>query len=112
MLVANEVGDIEGGDESIEKCGKLSKIGKTSKIQKFTKSQKSAKSKKLSKRANSLNFDSKDSGPSFLTPKARAAFNRLQLVFIEAPILWHFDPECHIWIETHVSGYAISRVLS
>ena len=28
MLTANEVGGVEGDDESIEKCGKLLKIGK------------------------------------------------------------------------------------
>ena len=32
-------------------------------------------------------------------------------MFTKAPILQHFDPECHIRIETNVSGYAIKRVL-
>ena len=68
--------------------------------------------KKLSKSGNLPNFDAKNSRPSFLTPKARSAFNRLWLAFTEAPILQHFDPECHIWIKTDVSGYAISDVLS
>ena len=50
--------------------------------------------------------------PNFLTPNAKKAFNHLRLAFIEAPILWHFDPESHIRIETDASGYAIGRVLS
>ena len=40
------------------------------------------------------------------------AFNRLQLAFIEAPILQHFDPKCYIWIETDALGYAINGMLS
>ena len=48
----------------------------------------------------------------YLTPKARLAFTILRKAFTKAPILWHFDPECHIRIETNVSGYAISGVLS
>ena len=50
--------------------------------------------------------------PTFLTPGAREAFNQLRQAFTEAPILQHFDPECHIRIETDVSGYAIGGVLS
>ena len=53
-----------------------------------------------------------ESGPSFLTPKARSAFNRLQLAFTKAPFRQHFDSECHIRIKTDTSGYAISGVLS
>lgn len=48
----------------------------------------------------------------FLTPNARKAFNWLRKAFIKAPILWHFDPDCHIWIETDASDYAIGGVLS
>ena len=73
---------------------------------------KSEKLKKPPKSRNSPNFDAKDTGPSFLTPKARLAFNRLQLAFTKGPILRHFDPECHIRIETDASGYAIGGVLS
>ena len=124
VLAANKVDGIEDSDESIEKCGKLSKTGKLSKSQKLSKSRKSkgektskfqnlAKSrKKLSKSGNSTNFDTIEDGPKFLTSNARAAFNRLWLAFTKAPILRHFDPECHIWIETDISGYAIDGVLS
>ena len=50
--------------------------------------------------------------PKFLTSEAKEAFNRLRQAFTEAPILRHFDPECHIRIETDASGYAIGGVLS
>ena len=50
--------------------------------------------------------------PSFLTPNARQAFTQLRQAFTKAPILRHFDPECHICIETDASGYAIGGVLS
>ena len=50
--------------------------------------------------------------PTFLTPGAREAFNQLRQAFTEAPILRHFDPECHIRIETDASGYVIGGVLS
>ena len=77
------------------------------------KSRNSTKSrKKLSKSGNSTNFDATEDRPKFLTPDARTAFNRLRLAFTEAPILRHFDPECHIRIETDASGYAIGGVLS
>ena len=110
------------GDDDVEhvkKSGK-SKSQKTSKSQKSAKPQKLSKlgkskgekSKKPPKSKNSPNFDAKDSGPNFLTPEARSAFNNLRLTFTEALILWHFDPECHIWIKTDALGYAISGVLS
>ena len=63
-----EVGDSErsnsvGGVEVAKKSRK-------SKSQKMSQSQKSAKSKKLSKSGNSPNFNAKNSGLSFLTPKS------------------------------------------
>ena len=92
----NGLGVSGNGVEHTKKSGKLSKSGK-SKSEKTFKSRNSAKSeKKLSKIGNSTNFDVTEDGPKFLTPDARTAFNRLRLAFIEAPILWHFDPECHI----------------
>ena len=48
----------------------------------------------------------------FLTLDARKIFNHLRQPFIKAPILRHFDPECHIWIKTDALGYAIGGVLS
>ena len=66
----------------------------------------------MSKCGNLLNFDAKESRPSFLTPEAKAAFNCFWLTFIKALIFWYFDPEYHIWIKTDILGYAISGVLS
>ena len=98
--------------EKTSKSRKLSKSGK-SKGEKTSKSQNSAKSgKKSSKSGNSTNFDATEDGPKFLTPDARTAFNHLRLAFTEALILRHFDLECHIRIETDVSGYAIGDILS
>ena len=123
VLAANEVDGVEDGDELIKKCGKLSKTEKLFKSQKLSKSGKSkskktskswnlAKSgKKLLKSGNSTNFDAMEDGPKFLTPDAKIAFNYLRLAFTKAPILWHFDPECHIWIETDVLGYTINSML-
>ena len=85
----------------------------TKKSEKTSKSRKSSKSgKRLSKSGNSTNSNTTEDGPKFLTSDARTAFNCLRLAFTEAPILWHFDPECHIRIETDASGYAIGGVLS
>ena len=59
-------------------------------------------------------FTSKNSNGAtgYLTSKARLAFTQLRKAFTKAPILQHFDPECHIRIETDASGYAIGGVLS
>ena len=98
--------------EHAKKLGKLFKSGKL-KSEKTSKSQNLAKSgKKLSKSENLTNFDITENGSKFLILDARTIFNYLWLAFIEAPILWHFDPECHIQIETDASGYAIGRMLS
>ena len=50
--------------------------------------------------------------PTFLTPGTKKAFNQLREAFIKAPILRHFDPECHIRIETNTLSYAIEGVLN
>ena len=46
----------------------------------------------------------------FFIPKARLAFTQLKQAFVEAPILHHFNPESHFWIETDASNYAIGGV--
>ncbi len=66
---------------------------------------KSAKSKKP-------NFAKANSGTDFLTSGAKEAFIHLRKAFIKTPILRHFDPECHIQIETNALEYAIGGVLS
>ena len=99
--------------EHAKKSGK-SKDEKSAKSQKLSKSGKlkGKKSKKLSKSWNSPNFNTIEVGPSFLTLNARTIFNCLRLTFTKALIFWHFDPECHIRIETNTLGYAINGVLS
>ena len=105
-------GEVDGfgvGRNSVEYAKKSEK----SKSKKMSKSQNLAKlRKKLLKSGNSTNFDATEDGPKFFIPDARIAFNRLRLAFTEAPILRHFNPECHIWIETDASSYAIDGVLS
>ena len=96
----------------IKKSEKLFKLRKL-KSKKTSKSWNLAKSgKKSLKNENSTNFDTIEDRSKFLTLDARTTFNRLWLAFIEASILWHFDLECHIWIETNALSYAISEVLS
>ena len=68
--------------------------------------------KNLSKSQNLPKFNAKKNKLSFLTPKARIAFNRLQLVFTKALIFWYFDFECYIKIKTDVLGYIIGRMLN
>ena len=82
--------------------------------QKLSKSRKpkGEKSKKPSKNRNLPNFDTTEAGASFLTPGTRKTFNRLQLTFTKALILQYFNLECHIWIKTNVSSYAIDDILS
>ena len=41
---------------------------------------------------------------SYLTPSAKQAFTQLRQAFTKAPILWHFDQECHIQVETDASS--------
>ena len=130
MLAANEIsndssnGDrLSNGTKRVElKAGTLegqitSKSQKSAKFLKLSKSEnlkgkKLAKFKKPSESRNLPNFDAKKAGLSFLTPKARSAFNGLRLAFTKAPILQHFDPECHIWINTNALRYAICGILS
>ena len=50
-------------------------------------------------------------GTGFFTLKARLAFTQFRQTFVEAPILYYFDPESHIWIEINISGYAIGSIL-
>ena len=46
------------------------------------------------------------------TLEVRLLFTQLRKAFTKALIFWHFDPECHVRIETNMSGYTIGRVLS
>ena len=112
-LILEKVGDGESGDGVDGGGVEIAKKSGKSKGQKMSKSWKLSKSeKKLSKSGNSPNFGATESRPSFLTPKARSAFNRLQLAFIKALILRYFDLKYHIWIKTDVLDYAIGDMLS
>ena len=55
---------------------------------------------------------SKKTESGFFTSGVRKAFTKLRQAFIKASILYHFDPERHIWVETDVSGYAIGRIFN
>ncbi len=89
------IGGVGGSFENLSTAIKSDK----SKKPKLTKSKKS-------------DLPKANSGTDFLTSGAKEAFIHLRKAFIEAPILRHFDPECHIRIETDASGYAIGGVLS
>ena len=69
--------------------------------------------KKIQKSSKNL-FKSKKTvrSPDFLTPGAKLAFTKLRQAFLKALILYYFDLERHIQIETDVSGYAIGGVFS
>ena len=96
VLVANKVGDmgdgnrLSDGSKYVEPKTGRSKGWKLAKSQKLSM-LKGKKSKKPLKSENSHNFNTTEVGPSFLTPEARAALNRLWLAFTKAPVLWHFD---------------------
>ena len=93
VLAANKVSSAgSGGDRSSDGSKRVKPKTGRSENQKLSKSgnsegKKSAKSKKPLKSGNSPNFNAKKAGPSFLTPEARSAFNRLRLAFTKAPIL-------------------------
>ena len=56
--------------------------------------------------------NSKKTELGFLIPKARRVFTKLRQAFIKALILYHFNPERYIQVETNASGYAIGGVFS
>ena len=49
---------------------------------------------------------------NFLTFGAKLAFLHLRQAITKLSILYYFDPERYIWIETNASGYAIGCILS
>ena len=50
--------------------------------------------------------------PGFFTSKAKLAFTKLSQTFVKALILHYFDLKYHIQIETDISKYIISKILS
>ena len=85
--------DIEVDDIEVE----VDEVGK--------KDRKTFESKNLSKSKKTVVSD-------FLTPGVKLAFTKLRQTFLKALILYHFDLERHIRIETDALGYAIGGVLS
>ena len=49
---------------------------------------------------------------TLLIPNAKKTFNHLNQMFIKALILQYFDSKSHIWIETNISNYVISKMLN
>ena len=100
MLATNKIGGFKSSDKSIGKSikSKIRKMFKLEKLKskKLSKPQKLSKSKKPSKSENSFKFTTRKIGTSFLTLKARTAFNYLWLTFTTALIFWYFDSKCHI----------------
>ena len=80
-----------GGNNRVELAKKSEKLKSQNlaKFRKLSKSEKSKseKSKKQLNSENSPNFVATETGPRFLTPDARIAFNRLWLAFIKTLIL-------------------------
>ena len=68
--------------------------------------------KKGRQMSKNLSKSKKTVGSDFFTPGARLAFTKLIQTFVKAPILHHFDSECHIQVETDALGHVIGRVLS
>ena len=71
-----------------------------------------SKSEQLSKSRNLSHFCVIKTGLNFLTFDAREAFYYLWLAFTKAIIFCYFDLKYYIQIETDVSAYAISKMLS
>ena len=84
-------GEVDGNEVGDDEVGK--------------KVQKLSKSKNLSKSKKTIRSD-------FLISRARLAFTKLRQTFVNAPILYHFDPERHIRIKTDVSNYTIGGVFN
>ena len=71
---------------------------------------KSTKKLKVTKPKKSDQEETNSSEIDFLIFKAKEAFIYLQKAFTKAPILMHFNPISHIWIETDILEYAIDEI--
>ena len=96
-----------GGDEVVGSRGIVSRgaVGGSDASRKLAKSKSQTKSRHLENNDNLEEL-------KVLTSNPKEAFNHLKQAFTKALILWHFDLECYIRIETNVSGYVIGEVLS
>ena len=95
------VGNLVGGGEATNPTKRKNQV-------------KTTKSKILVKSKNHdfLNSRIEKVETGFFIPKARLTFTQLRQAFVEAPILYHFNLESHIRIETDVLGYTIGSILS
>ena len=95
------VGDMVGGNEAIN-------------LTKGKNQAKTTKSKILVKFKNHdfPNSRTKEAGTGFFTSETRLAFIQLKQAFVKALILYYFDLESHIRIETNISSYIIGGILS
>ena len=66
----------------------------------------------IGKKSQKLSKSKKTLGSNFFTPGAKLAFTELRQAFVKVLILHHFDLECHIWVKTDTSSYAIGKVFS
>ena len=66
----------------------------------------------MSYAVNNIVSNSAKNVSNYLTPDAKKAFDQLYQTFIEALILYKFDPEQYIQVKTDTSGHAIGEVLS
>ena len=78
----------------------------------MAKFQKILNSKKLSKKKNLLKIDTKKVRANLPTFDAKTAFKCLKLALIKTSIVWYFDLECHIWVETFTSDHANEYMLN
>ena len=106
--------ETEGGVGDNSVAGNMGGGGKAINSIKRKSPVKMTKSKILIKSKNHdfLKSRYKKAKTGFLTPEARLVFTQLRQAFVKAPILYHFDPESHIYIETDASSYTIGGVLS
>ena len=106
IILASRVDDNEvvgsGDSTEAESGGSICKLDASKKLIKF-------KSQTKNRYLGNSNDTKK---PKFLISGDRKVFNHLRQAFTKASILWYFNPECHIWIETNTSGYTIGEVLN
>lgn len=48
----------------------------------------------------------------FLTPRDSLIFGKLRQAFIKVPIIYYFNPDCYIYIETNISSHVIGKDLN
>ena len=75
-----------------------------------TKRKYQAKMTKYKNRDFLFNSKNMEARSGFFISKARLVFTQLRQTFIEALILYNFNPKCHIRIKIDVSRYPIDEM--